>query len=94
MKDFTVETMVTGTPQIKIESLPSRNVSDEIRLTCLVLIFSAISTVILGKDLFGRLTDLLQSRSPTDGLIQMIFMTVVAFLLFGNFVYQFARLGR
>ena len=86
--------MVTGTPQVKIESLPSRNVSDEIRLTCLVLIFSAIATVMLGKDLFGRLTDLLQSRSPTDGLIQMIFMTVVAFLLLGNFVYQFARLGR
>jgi len=59
-----------------------------------VLIFSAIATVMLGKDLFGRLTDLLQSRSPTDGLIQMIFMTVVAFLLLGNFVYQFARLGR
>jgi cellulose synthase (UDP-forming) len=92
--------MVTGKPhdfksaQVKIESLPSRKVSDEIRLTCLTLIFSAITSVMLGKDLFGRLSDLLPSRPLTDGLIQMTFISVVTFLLFANFTYQFARLGR
>lgn len=83
-----------NTHMIKNKSLPPTRLSHEVLLTWTALIFSGFACIMLCKDLLARLVELLQRYAWTEGLVQVIFIIVVGFLLFGNFVYQIARIGR
>jgi len=66
----------------------------EIRLTLAALAFSGIASALLCKDLLARFVELIQRQASADATVQLIFIVVVGLLLFGNFVYVFARLAR
>ena len=77
--------------------LRNKNKTDfkkEIQLTILSLSITGIACVLLGKDLFWILIERLAHGDISMGLVQLGFISIITFLLFGNFVYHFARLGQ
>ena len=65
----------------------------EIRLTGISLAFTCIVCALLGWDLFGLLAERLTNGEIAGSLLQLVFISVISFLLFGSFVYHFSRLG-
>ena len=70
-----------------------RSFDREIKLTRVLILFTLIASVFATADVVGIL--LQQARSGSVGAVleQSIFIFIVAFLVYGNLVYQFTRLG-
>ncbi len=71
----------------------SRWLARESVLTRAGILVTVGASVLLGRDLAGILLERLGSRSAAAALEQMAFIAIAASLLWGNLVYQVARLG-
>jgi len=65
----------------------------EIALTRALIGFTLSACLFLGADVFGVLAEAWRANSPWRVVEQASFMGIVAMLIYGNLVYQFARLG-
>ena len=70
------------------------NTRKEILITGVSLAITCVVCVLLGLDLFGLLAERLINGDITGGLLQLVFISVISFLLFGSFVYHLSRIGR
>ena len=70
-----------------------RSIDREIRLTRVLILFTLIASVFATIDVVGILLQHARSGSVGAVLEQSIFIFIVAFLVYGNLVYQFTRLG-
>ncbi|MGE5239725.1 MAG: glycosyltransferase family 2 protein [Chloroflexota bacterium] len=67
--------------------------SREIALTCLGIAVTIVATILLAQDILGLAVTRLREASYGKVVEQGIFFVIVAFLIYGNLVYQFARRG-
>lgn len=70
-----------------------RSIDREIKLTRVLILFTLIASVFATIDVVGILLQHARSGSVGAVLEQSIFIFIVAFLVYGNLVYQFTRLG-
>ena len=70
-----------------------RSLTREIALTRALIGFTVGACLFLGADVFGMLAEAARASSPWRVVEQAIFIGIVAMLIYGNLVYQFARLG-
>ena len=75
------------------ESSTARAINREIWLTRTLIVFTLIATVFATLDVGGIFLNHVRSGSTGAVLEQSIFMIIVTFLVYGNLVYQFTRLG-
>ncbi|MEN8760939.1 MAG: glycosyltransferase family 2 protein [Thiogranum sp.] len=69
------------------------SLAGEIRLTKIFILFTLVASVFATVDVGGILIQHARSGSLGAALEQSMFIFVVAFLVYGNLVYQFTRLG-
>ena len=77
-------------------SLPGetrRSIEGDIKLTRLLILFTLIASVFATADVGGILVQHARSGSIGATVEQSVFIFIVAFLVYGNLVYQFTRLG-
>jgi cellulose synthase/poly-beta-1,6-N-acetylglucosamine synthase-like glycosyltransferase len=55
--------------------------------------FTLVACLLVGRDLFGVLAGVWQTGHPLRVAEQAVFIAIVYLLIYGNLVYQFARLG-
>ena len=70
-----------------------RSIEEEIKLTKVLILFTLIASVFATVDVGGILLQHARSGSIGAALEQSLFIFIVAFLVYGNLVYQFTRLG-
>jgi cellulose synthase/poly-beta-1,6-N-acetylglucosamine synthase-like glycosyltransferase len=73
--------------------MESRRLGRESVLTRVGIAFTLGASLLLGCDLVGILVERLRSGSPAAVIEQLVFLAIAASLLWGNLVYQLARLG-
>jgi len=91
--------MVVGNSHDSVEGKLSsaaqtgRSIEGEIKLTKVLILFTLIASVFATVDVGGILLQHARSGSIGAALEQSLFIFIVAFLVYGNLVYQFTRLG-
>jgi len=70
-----------------------RSIDREIKLTRVLILFTLIASIFATIDVVGILLQHAHSGAVGAVLEQSIFIFIVAFLVYGNLVYQFTRLG-
>ncbi len=70
-----------------------RSIDKEIKLTRVLILFTLIASVFATIDVVGIFLQHARSGSLGAVLEQSLFILIVAFLVYGNLVYQFTRLG-
>lgn len=65
----------------------------EIRFTQIAIFFTLIATVMLFKEICAIFVEHVEGSDYSGAGGQIVFATVVFFLIYGNIVYQFTRLG-
>lgn len=65
----------------------------EILLTRTLIGITLVASLLLARNVFGVLIDHVQAGSTQSALEQSAFIAIVSFLIYGNLVYQIARLG-
>lgn len=65
----------------------------EILLTRVLIGVTLIASVLLASDVFGILLERVRAGSIRGAFEQSAFVGIVSVLIYGNLVYQFARLG-
>jgi len=65
----------------------------ESALTRLLIAFTAFAWVVSNRELFENLWSRMQGGDMVASIEQLVFITIVNLLVYGNFLYQFTRLG-
>lgn len=65
----------------------------EIRLTFLLLIVTLGITVVLVQSLIEAMITAWHTHTPSTAVSHIVFTAIVAYLMYGNFIYQLTRLG-
>ena len=73
--------------------IDSTEIRKEIRITHISLSITLIVCVLLSWDLIGILSERLIRGEITNSLLQLMFIAIISFLLYGSFVYHLSRLG-
>jgi cellulose synthase/poly-beta-1,6-N-acetylglucosamine synthase-like glycosyltransferase len=73
-------------------SIESRSKYD-LLTTRICILITLVSALMLGRDVGGTLEARLKIGSVSLVLEQLVFITIVYFLIYGNLVYQLARIG-
>src|SRR5262245_21455178 len=73
--------------------MQGRRLLRERALTCAGTVVAVAASLLLGRDLASNLLERLRTGSPPAVLEQLVFIAIAASLIWGNLVYQVARLG-
>jgi hypothetical protein len=83
----------TAVSKLQFSGETRRSIEGEIKLTRLLILFTLIASVFATADVGGILVQHARSGSIGATVEQSVFIFIVAFLVYGNLVYQFTRLG-
>jgi cellulose synthase/poly-beta-1,6-N-acetylglucosamine synthase-like glycosyltransferase len=79
--------------QLSSAAQTEQSIEGEIKLTKGLILFTLIASAFATADVVGILLQHAHSGSLGAALEQSIFIFIVAFLVYGNLIYQFTRLG-